>query len=164
MLAELGYSQGSVRICEDNAAVTLQAGGDSQGARSGHYRRDQAAIDEVVNAGKVFVDKIHSAENTSDIRTKAIKPAELFQYLRDKMTGYNNAVDVTPTVQKAIDAAPTIRKSECAKFLGSKTLGSESAAHGTNATKKGAAKSRTAPRQEPDESGTLMQTAMNRYI
>jgi hypothetical protein len=36
MLAELGYSQGSVRICEDNAAVTLQAGGDSQGARSGH--------------------------------------------------------------------------------------------------------------------------------
>ena len=164
MLTELGYSQGSVRICEDNAAVTMQAGGDSQGARSGHYRRDQAAIDEVVNAGKIFVDKIPSAENTSDVGTKAIKPAELFQYLRDKMTGYNDAVDITPTVQKAIDATPVTKKPRCAKFLGSTILGSESAAHGTNAAKKGATKSRTDPRQEQNESGTLMQTAKNRNI
>ena len=85
MLAELGYSQGSVRICEDNAAVTLQAGGDSQGARSGHYRRDQAAIDEAVNAGKVFVDKISSEESTRHKRFRhqgCKAESELFQYLR----------------------------------------------------------------------------------
>ena len=110
------------------------------------------------------MDKISSAENTSDVGTKAIKPAELFQYLRDKMTGYNDAVDITPTVQKAIDATPVMKKPRCAKFLGSKALGSESAAHGTNAAKKGATKSRTDPRQEQNESGTLMQTAKNRNI
>ena len=80
------------------------------------------------------------------------------------MTGYNDAVDITPMVQKAIDATTIAKKPRCAKFLGSKVLGSESAARGTNAAKKGATKSRTDPRQQQNESGNLMQTAKNRNI
>ena len=48
-------------LVEDNSSAYLQAGGDHQAIRSGHYRRDQAFVDEYVNnalnAGKMFVDK-----------------------------------------------------------------------------------------------------------
>ena len=60
LASELGYSTGSVRVLEDNSSVCLQAGGDHQAMKSGHYRRDQAYVDEYVNAGKMFVDKVDS--------------------------------------------------------------------------------------------------------
>jgi hypothetical protein len=155
LLAELGYMQGCVRICEDNSACVLQSGGDHQAARSGHYRRDQAAVDEVVNAGKVFVDKIDSAKNYSDLGTKSVKPIELFEFLRDRMTGYDTGVEVTPTVQKAIDRVLLLSRSEMDQILGSDDDGSYLGEIDTNATKKGATKLDYKP--EPDEGGFLMQ-------
>ena len=44
------------RLMEDNQAVFLKAGGDHQAAKSAHYRRDQASVDEAVNAAKIYVD------------------------------------------------------------------------------------------------------------
>jgi hypothetical protein len=102
-MAELGYLGGSARILEDNSACVMQAGGDHQAAKSAHYRRDQAAVDEAVNAGKVFVDKVPSQLNCADLGTKAVKPASLFQFLRDRMTGYDVDSYVSPMVQKALN-------------------------------------------------------------
>ena len=89
ILAELGYLTGSTRVLEDNQAVCLQAGGDHQAAKSAHYRRDQASVDEAVNAARIYVDKVPSKLNCSDLGTKAVAPVELFEFLRDRMTGYD---------------------------------------------------------------------------
>ena len=83
ILAELGYLTGSTRVLEDNQAVCLQAGGDHQAAKSAHYRRDQASVDEAVNAAKIYVDKVPSKLNCSDLGTKAVAPVELFEFLTE---------------------------------------------------------------------------------
>ena len=72
LLSELGYGVGCVRCLEDNASVVLQAGGDSQAAKSCHYRRDQAYVDEFVNAGKMYVDKVATKLSIADLGTKAV--------------------------------------------------------------------------------------------
>ena len=102
LASELGYSTGCVRVLEDNSSVCMQAGGDHQAAKSGHYRRDQAYVDEYVNAGKMFVDKVESKYNTADLGTKAIKPIELFEFLRDRMTGYDPEFYITPRIREAL--------------------------------------------------------------
>ena len=103
LMSELGYGGGSVRCLEDNASVCLQSGGDSQAAKSGHYRRDQAYVDEFVNAGKMYVDKVDTKLNIADLGTKAVSNLGLFEDLRDRLTGYNPECYMSPTVEKAMD-------------------------------------------------------------
>ena len=76
--------------------------------KSGHYRRDQAYVDEYVNAGKMFVDKVDSKYNTADLGTKAVKPIELFEFLRDRMTGYDPEFYMSPRVKSALNHVLTI--------------------------------------------------------
>ena len=64
--------------------------------------RDQDYVDEYVNAGKMFVDKVESKYNTADLGTKAIKPIELFEFLRDRMTGYDPEFYTTPRIREAL--------------------------------------------------------------
>jgi hypothetical protein len=139
LMAELGYLGGSTRILEDNSACVMQAGGDHQAAKSAHYRRDQAAVDEAVNAGKIFVDKVPSKLNCSDLGTKAVKPVELFQFLRDRMTGYDTDTYVSPTVQKALDGVLYVTPLREVLILRA-SVGCELVKLGTGVTKKGAAK------------------------
>ena len=73
LLSELGYGVGSVRCLEDNSSVVLQAGGDSQAAKSSHYRRDQAYVDEYVNAGKMHVDKVDCAVGFHGVWNTAVR-------------------------------------------------------------------------------------------
>ena len=101
-VSELGYGVGSVRCLEDNSSVVLQAGGDSQAAKSSHYRRDQAYIDEYVNAGKMYVDKVDTKLNVADLGTKAVSNLGLFEDLRDRLTGYNPECYMSPRVEKAV--------------------------------------------------------------
>jgi len=68
-MTELGYIQPPCRVLEDNSACVIQAGGDHQAFRSGHYRRDQATVDELVNSGRMFLDKIDSECNCADLGT-----------------------------------------------------------------------------------------------
>ena len=103
IMSELGYGVGSVRCLEDNASVCLQSGGDSQAAKSGHYRRDQAYVDEFVNAGKMYVDKVDTKLNIADLGTKAVSNLGLFEDLRDRLTGYNPECYISPTVEKAMN-------------------------------------------------------------
>ena len=102
LLSELGYGIGSVRCLEDNSSVVLQAGGDSQAAKSSHYRRDQAYVDEYVNAGKMHVDKVDTKLNVADLGTKAVSNLSLFEDLRDRLTGYNPECYMSPRVEKAV--------------------------------------------------------------
>jgi hypothetical protein len=117
----------------------MQAGGDHQAAKSAHYRRDQAAVDEAVNAGKMFVDKVPRKLNCSDLGTKAVKPVELFQFLRDRMTGYDTDTYVSPTVQKALDGVLYVTPLREVLILRA-SVGCELVKLGTGVTKKGAAK------------------------
>ena len=102
LLSELGYGVGSVRCLEDNSSVVLQAGGDSQAAKSSHYRRDQAYVDEYVNAGEMYVDKVDTKLNVADLGTKAVSNLGLFEDLRDRLTGYNPECYMSPRVEKAV--------------------------------------------------------------
>ena len=102
LLSELGYGVGSVRCLEDNSSVVLQAGGDSQASKSSHYRRDQAYVDEFVNAGKMYVDKVDTKLNIADLGTKAVSNLGLFEDLRDRLTGYNPECYMSPRVEKAV--------------------------------------------------------------
>ena len=83
--------------------MVLQAGGDSQAAKSCHYRRDQANVDEFVNAGKMYVDKADTKLNIADLGTKAVSNLGLFEDLRDRLTGYNPECYVSPRVAKAMN-------------------------------------------------------------
>ena len=140
ILAELGYLTGSTRVLEDNQAVCLQAGGDHQAAKSAHYRRDQASVDEAVNAAKIYVDKVPSKLNCSDLGTKAVAPVELFELLRDRMTGYDADTLVSPTVQEALNGVLTVQPKHGALVLSTIGDGAGLVNHGTWVTKKGATK------------------------
>lgn len=73
-----------------------QAGGDPQAAKSCHYRRGQAYVDEL------YVDKIATKLNIADLGTKAVSNLGLFKDLRDRLTGYNPECDVSSRLEKAM--------------------------------------------------------------
>ena len=139
--SELGYHTGCVRVLEDNSSVCLHAGGDHQAMKSGHYRRDQAYVDEVVNAGKIFVDKVESKFNTADLGTNAVKPIELFEFLRDKMTGYDTAEYISPRVEMALKRRRNRRDFKIGKGMDTSMDSLQLPPHGTCGTKKGALES-----------------------
>ena len=56
-----------------------------------------------MNAAKIYVDKVPSNLNCSDLGTKAVAPVELFEFLRDRVTGYDTDTFVSPTVQDALN-------------------------------------------------------------
>ena len=137
LASELGYSTGAVKVLEDNSSVCLQAGGDHQAMKSGHYRRDQAYVDEYVNAGKMFVDKVDSKYNTADLGTKAVKPIELFEFLRDRMTGYDPEFYMSPRVKAALNHVLNITsRADC--FLAPVDSSQGLFTRDTHVTKKGA--------------------------
>ena len=148
LASELGYSTGAVKVLEDNSSVCLQAGGDHQAMKSGHYRRDQAYVDEYVNAGKMFVDKVESKYNTADLGTKAVKPIELFEFLRDRMTGYDPEFYMSPRVQAALNHVLNITsRADC--FLASMDSSQGLFTRDTHVTKKGALSDESGVSVEP---------------
>ena len=148
--SELGYHTGCVRVLEDNSSVCLHAGGDHQAMKSGHYRRDQAYVDEVVNAGKIFVDKVESKFNTADLGTKAVKPIELFEFLRDRMTGYDTTEYISPRVEMTLQRRLNDQDTNGVKTEDNSTDSVRLSSHGTRDTKKGALESEFSTRAVRD--------------
>ena len=94
-------------------------------------------VDEYVNAGKMFVDKVDSKYNTADLGTKAVKPIELFEFLRDRMTGYDPEFYMSPRVKSALNHVLTITNhADCYFAPTDYSLGL--LAYDTHVTKKGA--------------------------
>ena len=109
-MTELGYIQPVCRVLEDNSSCVIQAGGDHQNFRSGHYRRDQATVDEMVNSGRMFLDKIESEFNCADLGTKAVKPIAVFEMLRDRTLGYDTTTYMSPKIEKLLQEALLVVK------------------------------------------------------
>ena len=94
-------------------------------------------MDEYVNAGKMFVDKVESKYNTADLGTKAVKPIELFEFLRDRMTGYDPEFYMSPRVQAALNHVLNITtRADC--FLAPVDSSQGLFTRDTHVTKKGA--------------------------
>ena len=61
-------------------------------------------MDELVNSGRMFLDKIDSKFNCADLGTKAVKPSTLFEELRDRATGYDTTTFISPKMAKIMSS------------------------------------------------------------
>jgi hypothetical protein len=57
-----------------------------------HYRRIQFYVEDNVNQGLMWIDKVNTKDNIADIGTKQVTPISQFEKLRDIAQG------VTPTL------------------------------------------------------------------
>jgi len=107
-----------------------------------------AAEDCSSDAGKMFVDKVESKYNTADLGTKAVKPIELFEFLRDRMTGYDPEFYMSPRVQAALNHVLNITsRADC--FLASMDSSQGLFTRDTHVTKKGALSDESGVSVEP---------------
>jgi hypothetical protein len=101
-MAEMGYEQGTVRMMGDNQSANLQASGDYKSSKSDHYRRVQFYVEDNVNMGAMWVDKVATKDNVADIGTKQVTPVAQFERLRDIVQGVNPVVVLTDEVREII--------------------------------------------------------------
>ena len=80
---------------------------------------------------------MESKFNTADLGTKAVKPVELFEFLRDRMTGYDPEQYISPRVELALKR----RRNRSGTSIGNTMDSKWSSTHGTCVTKKGALES-----------------------
>ena len=85
----------------------------------------------------MFVDKVESKYNTADLGTKAIKPIELFEFLRDRMTGYDPEFYTTPRIREALRQVLFVAEMQDCLLIQAESKGGL-LEYGTNSTKKGA--------------------------
>jgi hypothetical protein len=86
-MAEMGYEQGTIRLLGDNQSANLQATGDYKSSKSDHYRKIQFYVEDNIRQGLVWIDKIATEDNISDIGTKQVKPAAQFNHLKNIVMG-----------------------------------------------------------------------------
>ena len=101
-LNEMGYSQETTAVYEDNSACVLQSSGDHQSSKSAHYRRDQATVEELVRTGKMWVQHCPSHLNVADIGTKIVKPVAQYEFLQDRLTGTDPTLPMSVEMQRAL--------------------------------------------------------------
>ena len=104
-LTEMGYGQETCTVYEDNSACVLQSAGDHQSSKSAHYRRDQATVEELVRSGKMWVQHCPSHLNVADIGTKIVKPISQYEFLTDKLAGYDTELHMSHEMQKLVNDA-----------------------------------------------------------
>jgi hypothetical protein len=102
-LAEMGYEQGTVRMLGDNQSANLQATGDYKSSKSDHYRRVQFYVEDTVSQGLMWVDKVATADNISDIGTKQVMPVEQFEKLRDIVQGVRPTLVISSKVTEVLE-------------------------------------------------------------
>jgi len=99
LIRELGFSQLSVRVLEDNiSAVQLSLGTGK--LKSGHFRRMVAYLEGLTDRGILWLDHTPSKENPSDIMTKSVSPADQFFRMRDVINGTTPVLFVSNRVQE----------------------------------------------------------------
>jgi hypothetical protein len=98
-MAEMGYEQSTIRLMGDNQSANLQASGDYKSSKSDHYRRIQFYVEDNVNQGLIWVDKVATKDNVSDIGTKQVTPAAQFVKLRSIVQGVTPSMVITDEVR-----------------------------------------------------------------
>jgi hypothetical protein len=102
LVTELGARQGCVRIMEDNSGVVHLSHGQKDTARSGHFRRPQVYVENLVGGGFIWLDRTETDFNPADIFTKGVEPAKKFGYLRDVIMGINPELYLSPAVKSLL--------------------------------------------------------------
>ena len=116
-LAEMGYGQEMCTVFEDNSSCVIQSGGDHQGSRSAHYRRDQCTIEEMVRSGKMWVQHCPSHLNVADIGTKIVKPIAQYEFLSNRLAGYDTDLPLSLEMQEVLGNVFIVMPEESADVL-----------------------------------------------
>jgi hypothetical protein len=102
-MAEMGYEQSTVRMLGDNQSANLQSTGDYKSSKSDHYRRVQFYVEDNVNQGVVWVDKVSTKDNIADIGTKQVTPVAQFEKLRDIAQGVTPCLVLSDKVKQILE-------------------------------------------------------------
>ena len=102
LVTELGAKQGCIRILEDNQGVVQLTHGQKDTSRSGHFRRPQVYVEDLVGQGFIWLDRTETDYNPADIFTKQVEPAKKFGYLRDVIMGIQPDLYLSKSVKEML--------------------------------------------------------------
>jgi hypothetical protein len=103
LVTELGAVQGCIRILEDNQGVVYLTHGQKDTSRSGHFRRPQVFVENLVGAGFMWLDRTETDFNPADIFTKGVEPSTKFGYLRDVIMGIQPDMYLSSSVKELLN-------------------------------------------------------------
>jgi hypothetical protein len=103
LVTEFGARQECVRILEDNQGVVQLTHGQKDTSRSGHFRRPQVYVEDLVGQGFIWLDRTETDYNPADIFTKQVEPAKKFGYLRDVVMGIQPDLYLSASVKEMLD-------------------------------------------------------------
>ena len=102
LVTELGVAQGCIRIFEDNQGVVQLTHGQKDTARSGHFRRPQVYVENLVSNGFIWLDRTETDFNPADLFTKQVEPAKKFGYFRDVIMGIQPDMYMSKSVKEML--------------------------------------------------------------
>jgi len=102
LVSELGVQQGCVRVMEDNTGCVYLAHGMKDTAKSNHFKRSQAYVEDTVGRGVLWLDDVAGTDNPADIFTKSVEPSRQFIKLRDITMGVNPELHLSRGVQEML--------------------------------------------------------------
>ena len=76
--------------------------GQKDTSRSGHFRRPQVYVENLVGEGFVWLDRTETDFNPADIFTKGVEPAKKFGYLRDVIMGIQPDLYLSASVKEIL--------------------------------------------------------------
>jgi hypothetical protein len=103
LVTELGAVQGCVRMLEDNQGTVQLVHGQKDTARSGHFRRPQVYVEDLVGQGFIWLDRTDTHFNPADLFTKQVEPAKKFGYFRDVIMGIQPDLYISTSVKEMLD-------------------------------------------------------------
>lgn len=108
LVSELGVEQGCVRVLEDNTGCAQLAHGAKDTAKSNHFKRAVAYVEDNVSRGVLWLDDVDGSENPADIFTKdTVGSALHFGKLRDIVMGVNPELHLSRGVQEMLTGSGT---------------------------------------------------------
>ena len=103
LVTEFGAKQECIRILEDNQGVVQLTHGQKDTSRSGHFRRAQVYVEDLVGQGFIWLDRTETDFNPADIFTKQVEPARKFGYLRDVIMGIQPDLYLSKSVKEMLE-------------------------------------------------------------
>ena len=103
LVTEFGAKQECIRILEDNQGVVQLTHGQKDTSRSGHFRRAQVYVEDLVGQGFIWLDRTETDFNPADIFTKQVEPAKKFGYLRDVIMGIQPDLYLSKSVKEMLN-------------------------------------------------------------
>ena len=93
-------------MMEDNTGCVYLAHGMKDTAKSNHFKRSQAYVEDTVARGVMWLDDVAGVENPADIFTKSVEPSKQFEKLRDIAMGTMPELHLSRGVKEMLGGAP----------------------------------------------------------